>query len=254
MAHCQKFTRSAVGHMFEHYNRTGSNHNRTENNIDRERTKDNYLLTFRPDDERSEKEFIEDRLSELTFRQQKNNVVFADWCITLPKDFEGDKERFFSLTAEFIGNRYGQENVIGCYVHLDETTPHMHCSFIPVKTDEKGIERLSSKVIDKADLKSFHDDLEHYLDRNHCHARLLNGRTEQEHIRAEKAEYARQFMEKEFSYQIRQDPTFYDRMNKYIDKEMSIDKDVITKDNIEKDKDMEHEHNHNSWDRYTPKA
>ena len=247
MAHCQKFTRSAVGHMFEHYSRTGANQNREEKNIDRERTKENYTLTFRSDD-KSDKEFLEDRLSELTFRHQKNNVVFADWVVTLPRDFRGDEDKFFSLTAQFLGDRYGQENVINCYVHRDETTPHMHCAFVPVRTDDKGIERLSSKVIDKADLNSFHQDLEHYLERNHCHARVLNDRTEQEHIRAEKAEYAREYMEKEFSYYIAQDPEFYNKMNRYIEREMSIDKDIITRENIERDRDIDRDRE------YTPKA
>lgn len=249
MAHCQKFTRAAIGHMLEHYNRTGANHNRQEQNIDRERSHENYILSFR-DDDKSDKEFLDDRLSELTFRHQKNNVVLADWVVTLPKDFKGDEERFFSLTAEFIGNRYGQENIINCYVHRDETTPHMHCAFVPVKTDKDGIERLSSNRVNIHDLNSFHHDLERFLEHEKCHARLLNGRTEQEHIRADKAEYARDYMEKQFEYYIKQDPEFYNKMNRYIEREMAIDKDIMTRENIERDREIDRDKERE----YTPKA
>ena len=63
-------------------------------------------------------------------------------------------------------NIYGEQNVISAYVHKDEKTPHMHFAFVPVTEDKKrGGEKVSAKeVITKNDLKTFHTDLERYLD------------------------------------------------------------------------------------------
>lgn len=36
-----------------------------------------------------------------------------------------------------MANRYGKENVVSAYVHLDETAPHIHFSFIPITKDKK---------------------------------------------------------------------------------------------------------------------
>ena len=36
----------------------------------------------------------------------------------------------------FMSDRYGEENIIGFYVHLDEVSPHVHCTLMPIR-DEK---------------------------------------------------------------------------------------------------------------------
>ena len=35
-----------------------------------------------------------------------------------------------------MSDRYGEENIIGFYVHLDEVSPHVHCTLMPIR-DEK---------------------------------------------------------------------------------------------------------------------
>ena len=74
--------------------------------------------------------------------------------------FEGksreDTERFFNTAAEFLAERYGRENVVAAKVHMDETTPHMHFTFVPLTTDG----RLSAKeIITRSELRSLQDDL-----------------------------------------------------------------------------------------------
>lgn len=48
---------------------------------------------------------------------------------------------------------------------MDETTPHMHFSFVPVFYDKKkDRETVSAKcVISRIELKSFHSDLSNYM-------------------------------------------------------------------------------------------
>lgn len=78
--------------------------------------------------------------------------------------------------------RYGRDNVISAYVHMDEPSakPHMHFAFVPVLHDlEKGIDRLcAKKVVSRQDLKSFHNDLEAYMSRSLGHeVEILNEAT-----------------------------------------------------------------------------
>lgn len=37
----------------------------------------------------------------------------------------------------FVCNKFGEENVVGFYVHLDEVNPHCHCSVIPVTPENR---------------------------------------------------------------------------------------------------------------------
>ena len=104
--------------------------------------------------------------------------VMCSWVVTLPEyrhhnqslHVSPDKEQverlFFERSYRFLCDRYGEQNVISAYVHKDEKTPHMHFAFVPVTEDKKrGGEKVSAKeVITKNDLKTFHTDLERYLD------------------------------------------------------------------------------------------
>src|SRR5699024_3845203 len=93
--------------------------------------------------------------------------VMADWIVTLPEELngapEGSQKQFFEETYDFLSERYGEENVLAGVVHNDETTPHMHFAFMPVTYDEKK-EKISAKeVLNRNELKSFHQDLYNHL-------------------------------------------------------------------------------------------
>ena len=177
MAHVEKYNKSAVGRMFAHYareNRTYSNES-----IDPERTHLNYNLVNHG---MSQIDFLHQRLSEVKVQNRKDVNVMCDWIITAPKDLpEEDLKRFFSFSFDFFSQRYGKENVISANVHMDETTPHMHFSFIPVTEDKrKGGYKVSAKeVINRSDLQSLHGDLKHYLENALGYqVNVLNGATE----------------------------------------------------------------------------
>lgn len=79
-----------------------------------------------------------------------------------------------------MANRYGKENVVSAYVHLDKTAPHIHFSFIPITKDKKkgGLKVSAKEVINKRELQVFHQDLDRYLEKALGHsADVLNGST-----------------------------------------------------------------------------
>ena len=174
MAHAAKYTASACGHMLGHYDRSKKN---LGDNIDPERTHLNYNLA--PDHGCSQMDFINQRLSEVRVHKRTDVNVICDWVVTLPKEITCMRtdihmtpnqdlvsRLFFERTYEFLANRYGEQNVVSAHVHRDETSDHMHFAFVPATEDKKhGGEKLAAKeVITKKDLKTFHTDLERYLD------------------------------------------------------------------------------------------
>ena len=181
--HVAKYTRSATGHMLKHYER-GKN-NRGEyvkfgnQNIDLSRTHLNYNLA--PDHDQVE--YLRERLSQVKVQNRKDVNVMCDWVITAPKELRKEhEEEFFKLTYDFMAERYGKENVISAYVHMDETTPHMHFCFIPVYYDKKKeIYKVSAKQrLNKIELKCIHPKFQDYL-KEHAPwgwtVKILNGAT-----------------------------------------------------------------------------
>ena len=191
MAHAAKYAASACGHMLGHYDRSKKN---LGDNIDPERTHLNYNLA--PDHGCSQLDFIHQRLSEIRVHKRSDVNIMCDWCLTLPKEITYMKndvhisspnhdivsKLFFERSYQFLENRYGKENVISAHVHRDETSDHMHFAFVPATEDKKhGGEKLAAKeVITKKDLKTFHADLEHYLDSFHdWHFGVINEATKE---------------------------------------------------------------------------
>ena len=178
MAHVEKYTRGAMGNMLAHYNRTKAS---SKSLIDHARTHLNYNIAD-ADQPLSQLDFIHKRLSEIKVLNRKDVNVFCDWIVTAPQELsENEYTDFFRETYKFLNNRYGKDNVISAYVHMDESQPHIHYAFVPVATDKKkNIPKLSAKeVITLKELKSFHKDLSTHL--NSFFGRdigILNGATD----------------------------------------------------------------------------
>lgn len=159
MAHVLKIKSASVGALVDHYerNREGTLY---RENIDASRTHLNYNL--RPND-------VQERVrTAMTQHEQKAgkavrsdaNVLF-DWVVTLPQDCPAEDARvFFTACLDFFGARYGSGNVLGGYVHLDETTPHMHVPIMPVVEGKLQ----ASKMVNRADLRTLHGDLGKHVD------------------------------------------------------------------------------------------
>lgn len=171
MAHLEKYSRSQLGHILKHDSRAkdqNGNYIKFGNEeIDTSRTHLNYNLHERKDG-LSDYEFVKNRAMEFLAKNVRNREDInwvGSWVITLPESLhtssEADKRKFFEVCHDFLGKRYGFDNIVGAYVHMDETTPHMHTKITPVRYDEKKNKyRHSAKdMFNRADLKSFHKDL-----------------------------------------------------------------------------------------------
>lgn len=162
MAHLEKYTAAAAGHMFAHYDRT---HSSSTSNIDESRTHLNYNLAEK-DQPLSCLDFLHKRMSEIKVLKRANINVMCDWVITAPESLTQEElPLFFDECYKFLNARYGKENVISAPVHMDETSPHLHYNFVPVVKDKKkGIPKLSAKeCITRKDLNTFHQDLTKHM-------------------------------------------------------------------------------------------
>ncbi len=166
MAHVAKYTNTQTGHLLNHYNRKNEKDcNRSNEDIDKTKTKENYNLMER---EESPQEIYKNRLGELYNLGRADVKTMCDWVITLPKDYNGNEREFFIHTTDFLNNRYGENNCVGAFVHMDEKQPHLHYSFIPVSDDrnpqhEQQEKVCAKEVLTRNDLTTFHDDLQKYL-------------------------------------------------------------------------------------------
>jgi len=133
-----------------------SRHNERQNksygnkDIDQDKSHLNYHLK-KPQENSYEREFY--RLKEenqlkgnlrLTGKKQSN--VACEFLVTSDTTFfdklgnEGVK-KFFETAYDFASKKCGEKNIISAVVHMDETTPHMHLTYIPtVKEVKKDLE------------------------------------------------------------------------------------------------------------------
>ena len=127
MAHCEKYTKADVTGMFIHYERTPG-HSLSNKDIDPERSYLNYNAAA-DDQPLPQRRFLANRLKQIKTNNRKNQNVVCDWVVTQPRDVKDeDSQAFFQAAYKFMSDRYGKENVVSAYVHMDEIgqTPHMH--------------------------------------------------------------------------------------------------------------------------------
>lgn len=167
LAHLEKFTRGQIGGLtrhFERYKKADGEYIKFGNQeIDLEKTKLNYNLA----EEKNQMEFIKNRTAEVRCLNRKDVNVMCDWVVTLPEKIETqeDQELFFKESYKFLEDKYGKDNIISSWVHLDETTPHMHFAFVPVVTDRKrgDLKVSANDLITRNHLRSFHPQLENHM-------------------------------------------------------------------------------------------
>lgn len=182
MAHVKKYAHKALAPMLAHYDRSRA----ANKDIDSTRTCQNYNLA---PDRGNLLNFIDDFCCSIKYQKRDDIIKLCDWVVTMPKDLDPAKESiFFSSTYNFLVNRYGMrqndDNIIGAFVHKDESMPHMHFCFVPVSTEKKNKKKLgqwkvcASDVIDKLDLATFHKDLQAHLEKElGCPVHILNEAT-----------------------------------------------------------------------------
>jgi hypothetical protein len=162
MAHMQKLKLCQVAPLHRHNTRE-MQATRERENVDETRTHLNYCVG--EEGKESWQDHIHDCI-ELHNSHGRNirsdAVVAVSWVITCPKNFPQERQRaFFTACYLFLAERYGLGHLDRGYVHLDETQAHMHTQ-IDAYNDKTG--RLQARdLFTRADLKTFHSDLEAFL-------------------------------------------------------------------------------------------
>lgn len=169
MANCKKYTRAACGHLFKHYERAKDENGEyiTFGNQDIDTSKSHLNYNLAPMQADGQGGFVKKRCSEVKMQNRKDVNVMCSWVVTAPKEIKAEEtEKFFKETYNFLSNKYGKENIVSAYVHMDEITPHIHFAFVPVvRCKKKDILKVSAKeLIDKFELKRFHGDLSEYME------------------------------------------------------------------------------------------
>ena len=113
--------------------------------IDLSRSKHNFHLIEPPQRYRAE---AERQISAAGCRTRKDSVRVVEVLFTAtPEFFKGKKlpeiRQYFEETLRFFEQYQSRETIISAVVHMDEKTPHMHLSFVPLTPDG----RLSAKEI-----------------------------------------------------------------------------------------------------------
>ena len=112
-------------------------------------------------------------------RKMREDAVFGSTIVTLPKDYEGDVNKFFAECYNGLKQIYKikDSDVISAYVHMDETTPHMHFGFIPTVYEGECTKVNWNKCITRSIYQRQHKLLQDYLSTKGIQANLLNGKT-----------------------------------------------------------------------------
>ena len=125
-----------------------------------ERTKEKYASNPDVDTSRSHLNFhlitperkyraeAEKQIAEAGCRTRSDSVRVVEALVTAsPEFFRGKKKSevkaYFTEALDFIKQNQNPETIISAVVHMDERTPHMHLSFVPLTEDG----RLSAKEI-----------------------------------------------------------------------------------------------------------
>lgn len=180
MAHMEKFSRAQIGPVCGHFDRS----KRDAEHINPELSKNNYnpAMTDQPTPQLDK---IHKTINETPHRERKDLKVMISWIITLPKDMPGrdnptTQRKFFESAYNFCRDRYGVNNVISAYVHLDEPNaqPHMHFAFVPVTKDNRIC---ANDIMTRGELIRFHKELDKHIQKelNISYTGILNQNTKE---------------------------------------------------------------------------
>jgi len=124
---------------------------------------------------------VRQRIKQLHLKRKPRSdaVGLADIIVGASSDFmlqlgTEKREQYFANALYFFQRRYGKENVMYCYCHLDEYNPHVHIGVIPVTKDGRLSARdlFNPKSLEKLQT-DFHQQVSRLygLERGEHHAR-----------------------------------------------------------------------------------
>ena len=153
-----KYKGPEIGHIESHNERTKEKY-ASNPDVDTSRSHLNFHLVTPQRKYRAE---AEKQIAEAGCRTRSDSVRVVEVLVTAsPEFFKGKKKSeiraYFSEALDFIRQNQKPETMISAVVHMDEKTPHMHLSFVPLTEDG----RLSAKEIvgNKKKLTWWQDEL-----------------------------------------------------------------------------------------------
>ena len=163
VCHVQKFGGADLKGVGIHNDRESENSKNKD--IDYSRTSQNFdaLTGIEGNPKTNYKKEVEDRIEKFYRGKRairKDAVKLVSVLVSADHDFFKDMEkeeikRFFAESSSYLANRFGAENVVSAKVHMDEHTPHMHFTFVPLRDG-----KLTAKtIIDRKELKRLQDEL-----------------------------------------------------------------------------------------------
>ena len=131
-----KYKGPEIGQIEAHNERTKETY-ASNPDIDPARKHLNYNLLTPPPKYRTE---VERQIKEVGCRTRKDSVRLVEAMITAsPEFFQGKSQKeiraFFERSVEFLKSHQSPDTLISAVVHMDEETPHMHLSFVPITED-----------------------------------------------------------------------------------------------------------------------
>lgn len=208
MARVDSYTKKDVKKILNEHDRTAKKY---KNWVDRKRSNLNWSYGLGNKNSEEVLQAIEDRCDTIMDgkKMQEHTNVMSEWVVTYPAtscteekctmEKENDEgeivsakrtynkpndmehcRKFFDTVYQFACDRYGAENVIAGYVHMDETTPHISINLVPEAVSRKNGKRTvsSASLFTKTELKRFQQDLEKEMQKVFNQKNMiLNGRT-----------------------------------------------------------------------------
>ena len=139
-----KYKGPEIGHIESHNERTKEKY-ASNPDVDTSRSHLNFHLVTPQRKYRAE---AEKQIAEAGCRTRSDSVRVVEALVTASPEFFKGKKRseiksYFQEALDFIKQNQNPETIISAVVHMDEKTPHMHLSFVPLTEDG----RLSAKEI-----------------------------------------------------------------------------------------------------------
>ena len=139
-----KYKGPEIGHIEAHNERTKEKY-ASNPDVDTSRSHLNFHLVTPQRKYRAE---AEKQIAEAGCRTRSDSVRVVEALVTAsPEFFKGKKKSevraYFTEALGFIREHQDPKTIISAVVHMDEKTPHMHLSFVPLTADK----RLSAKEI-----------------------------------------------------------------------------------------------------------
>lgn len=114
-------------------------------NADGSRTHLNRELVSFPDGVRNRTEAIQYRIGHagLSRKVAKNQCKAIRIILTgtheqmMKIQEEGRQDKWMEANLRWLHDTFGKENVVSCVLHMDEKTPHLHATIVPIVTSER---------------------------------------------------------------------------------------------------------------------